>query len=59
MMSGNIHIGPYKNKNGTSCDFCSYSAICQFDTTVRDNKYRILNNKDNDEIIKLMKGECD
>lgn len=59
MISGNIGIDPYKNKNVTSCDFCTYSAICQFDTTMRDNKYRILNNKDNDEVIKLMKGECD
>ena len=57
MVSGNIGIDPYKNKNGTSCDFCSYSAICQFDTTMKDNKYRILNNKDNEEVIKLMKGE--
>lgn len=57
MVSGNINIDPYKNKNGTSCDFCSYSAICQFDTTMKENKYRILNNKDNDEVIKLMKGE--
>lgn len=59
MTSGNIMISPYKNKNGTSCDFCSYSVICQFDTTLKDNKYKILNNKDNDEIIKMMKGEIE
>ena len=59
MKSGNIGIDPYKNKNGTSCDFCTYSSICQFDTTMKDNKYRILNNKDNDEIIKLMKGDVE
>ena len=59
MNSGNIGIDPYKNKNGTSCDFCTYSSICQFDTTIKDNKYRILNNKDNDEIIKLMKGDVE
>ena len=59
MVSGNIGIEPYKNKIGTSCDFCAYSAICQFDTTMRDNKYRILNNKKNDEIIKLMKGDVE
>lgn len=59
MISGNIMIAPYKNKNATSCDFCSYSVICQFDTTLKDNKYKILNNKDNDEIIKSMKGDVE
>lgn len=59
MMSGNIMIEPYKNKNGTSCDFCTYSSICQFDTTLKDNKYKILNNKSNEEIIKLMEGEIE
>lgn len=57
MMGGNIDISPYKHNNSTSCDFCKYSAICQFDTTLKDNKYMIINKKSNDEIIQMMKGD--
>ena len=32
-VSGNISISPYKSKEKTSCDFCQYSSICQFDST--------------------------
>lgn len=59
MLSGEIKISPYKHKEGTSCDFCDYSAICQFDSTMKDNKYKILNNKSNEEIIKMMEGDVD
>lgn len=57
MLSGEIRIAPYKHKDGTSCDFCDYSTICQFDSTIKDNKYKNLNNKSNEEIIKMMKGD--
>ncbi|GAA3656340.1 helicase-exonuclease AddAB subunit AddB [Asaccharospora irregularis] len=59
MLGGNIMIAPYKNKNATSCDFCSYSVICQFDSSLKDNKYKILNNKENEEIINIMKEEIE
>ena len=57
MLSGNISISPYKNKDNMSCNFCTYSSICQFDTTLKDNKYKIINKKSDDEIIKMMRGE--
>ena len=46
MLAGNIGISPYKSKESTSCDFCEYSSICQFDSTMKDNKYKIINKKD-------------
>lgn len=57
MLDGNISISPYKNKDKNSCTFCNYSAICQFDTTLKDNKYKIINKKSDDEIIKTMREE--
>ncbi|WP_042275884.1 helicase-exonuclease AddAB subunit AddB [[Clostridium] dakarense] len=57
MLDGNISISPYKNKDKNSCNFCNYSAICQFDTTLKDNKYKIINKKSDDEIIKTMREE--
>lgn len=59
MLGGNIDISPYKHNNSTSCDFCKYSAICQFDTTLKDNKYKIINKKSNEEIIQMMKGDIE
>ncbi|MBO3443140.1 helicase-exonuclease AddAB subunit AddB [Clostridium sp. CCUG 7971] len=57
MLDGNISISPYKNKDKNSCTFCNYSAICQFDTTLKDNKYKVINKKSDDEIIKTMREE--
>ena len=57
MLDGEIKISPYKNKDNTSCDFCKFSNICLFDTAFKDNKYRIINKKSQDEIIEKMKGE--
>ena len=57
MLDGNISISPYKNKDKNSCEFCEYSSICQFDSSLKDNKYKIINKKSDDEIIRMMKGE--
>ncbi len=57
MLGGNISIAPYKNKDKNSCTFCNYSSICQFDTTLKDNKYKIINKKSDDEVINTMRGE--
>lgn len=56
MLNGNISITPYKNKERNSCTYCNFSSICQFDTTLKDNKYKIINKKSNDDIINSMKG---
>ena len=57
MVGGDISILPCKNKNGTSCDFCNYASICQFDPSIRGNMYTILNDKSDEEVIKLMEKE--
>ncbi|MEG0181586.1 MAG: helicase-exonuclease AddAB subunit AddB [Peptostreptococcaceae bacterium] len=59
MLDGNIGIAPYKTKESTSCDFCSFSSICQFDSTFKDNNYRIINKKSQDEIINKMRGDVE
>ncbi|MBI6874141.1 helicase-exonuclease AddAB subunit AddB [Clostridium aciditolerans] len=50
ILEGNIDINPCKKKNKNSCEYCIYPAICQFDTTIKDNKYRILEDKSNEEV---------
>ena len=50
MLSGKIKMEPCKNKKIAYCDYCDYSAICQFDTSIKDNKYKIVVKKDDKEI---------
>jgi len=53
MLKGNVSIKPYKKKRVTSCTYCPYSSICQFEPGLKDNNYRILNDIKNDDIWKL------
>ena len=55
MLSGTIKIEPCKYNQTTYCTYCDYSSICQFDTGIQDNKYKIILKKDNDEIWQSMK----
>lgn len=57
MLKGNIKIRPYKKKEGTPCSYCMYSPICGFDTSFEDNKYKILKEKKDDEVWKLLENQ--
>jgi ATP-dependent helicase/nuclease subunit B len=59
MLSGEIKIVPCKNNNTPYCDYCDYSSICQFDTSIENNKYKIVLKKSNDEAWKLIKDEVE
>jgi len=54
IMNGNVSIKPYKKKGTTSCKFCNFSAVCQFDTAMKENSFRILYDKSTDEVWELM-----
>ena len=58
MLGGNIDIHPYKYKDKTPCTFCEYSAICQFDNALKDNSYKVINKKSDDDTIHMMRGGC-
>jgi len=36
IMKGNVSINPYKKKGTTSCKYCSFLPVCQFDTTMKE-----------------------
>ena len=57
MMSGHIKIEPKKSKDKDSCRFCSYSSICQFDTALKNNCYKVIPNRTSDDVIKMMEGD--
>ncbi|GAA0086152.1 helicase-exonuclease AddAB subunit AddB [Clostridium sp. CTA-7] len=59
MLSGDIKIEPCKNNSTPYCNYCDYSSVCQFDTTIENNKYRVVLKKSNDEAWKLIKDEVE
>lgn len=59
MLNGNIEIRPSKDKQHSACGFCSFSAICQFDASMKDNKYRYVNKKKDEEVWSLMEKAVD
>lgn len=55
ILMGNADIKPYKKKDINSCTYCNFLPICQFDTTRKENSFRLLYNKDNDEVWESVK----
>jgi ATP-dependent helicase/nuclease subunit B len=57
MLDGAIEISPYKMKNKTSCTFCSFKSLCQFDPSIKNNEYRNLPMLTKEEILKSINKE--
>ena len=56
MLSGEIKIEPCKSSSITYCDYCDYSSICQFDTSIKDNKYKVIFKKKNEDLWSEMEN---
>ncbi|MGI6450001.1 MAG: helicase-exonuclease AddAB subunit AddB [Desulfitobacteriia bacterium] len=59
IMRGKVEISPYKRKNLTSCRYCSFTAVCQFDPSLKENSYRLLPERKDEEVWKLITAEQD
>lgn len=57
IVKGNVPIRPYKKKKITSCRYCSYSSICQFDLSNKENSFNLLHDREDEQVWKLM-GEA-
>lgn len=57
IMRGNVEISPYRKKDMTSCRYCNFTAVCQFDPSLRENSYRLLPDRKDEEIWELITGE--
>jgi len=57
VFSGSVPIMPVKSRFGAACKYCSYSPVCQFDTSLKENNYRLLHDKSSEEIWKMMKRQ--
>lgn len=56
MLNGDVTISPYKKKNITACSYCKYLSICQFDTKIKGNSYRVLRDIKDAEVWDRFKG---
>ena len=54
ILDGSISITPYKKNKATPCGFCSYMSVCQFDTRLKGNKYRNLQDKKDPEVWEML-----
>ena len=52
--SGQVEIRPIKKKKYTACQYCIFAAICQFDPRLKENKYKLLPEPQEEEIWKLL-----
>lgn len=57
LMEGNLDIHPCKNGTFTSCQYCQYGAICQFDTKFKGNVYNNLSALSDEEVLKAVESE--
>lgn len=57
MLSGDISIKPYKNKRTTPCMYCGYTSVCQFDPLLKDNRFKVINDKNDDEVWDMLQGD--
>lgn len=60
---GNVEIAPCKSGAFTSCQYCDYKSICQFDPHFEGNRYRQIKAYSNEEVLKkigvIPDGEMD
>jgi len=54
IVKGDVSIKPYKKKKLSSCQYCSYSSVCQFDLTQKENSFNILHDREDEAVWKLM-----
>lgn len=51
IINGNVTIAPYQKERISACRFCQYGSVCQFDSMLKDNKYRIIKSLKDAEVL--------
>ena len=57
ILKGNIKVNPCKDGQNTSCKYCQFSSICQFDTSLEGNEYRNIKSLSDEQVIKRIREE--
>ncbi|ALS21297.1 helicase-exonuclease AddAB subunit AddB [Paenibacillus naphthalenovorans] len=59
MTDGRIDIEPYRMGQSTACSHCSFRPVCQFDTQLEGNDYRVLPPIGKDLVWELMEKQTE
>lgn len=60
ILAGNTEISPFKLRQNKACTYCEYKAVCQFDSSIKENTYRYFESmKLEDSIRKIQPGGAD
>ena len=59
ILKGNIKIEPFKKGQSTSCKYCEYTSICQFDSSFYENRYRYIRELKDDEVLNRIRKQHD
>lgn len=59
IISGETDIAPYKLKDRTPCQFCSYRSVCQFDQSLEENEYRVLPTAKPEDLLRKVREEAE
>lgn len=49
--NGDVRIAPYKIKDRMPCTYCSFRAICQFDSSKPGNAFRLLKKEPDEQVL--------
>jgi len=59
IVGGKVKIEPCRYSGVTSCDYCPYKGICQFDQLFENNKFRYMKKKKDEEVLDEIRKEKD
>lgn len=57
IFEGNIQVNPYAKNSFTSCDYCSYQAVCGFDPKLSSFSYRKVDELKAEDVWHIIKGD--
>ncbi|WP_038265786.1 helicase-exonuclease AddAB subunit AddB [Peptoclostridium litorale] len=57
ILKGNIKVNPCKDGQETSCKYCKFSSICQFDTSLDGNEYRNIKSLSDEQVVNRIRDE--
>ncbi len=51
ILKGNIELAPCKTKDYIACQRCDYKSVCQFDSKLKNNHYKSIQNLSKDRVL--------
>lgn len=54
IIRGKIKIEPSKKGKSNACQYCKFKTICQFDQSFKNNKYNIIKEMKNEEVLESL-----